>query len=60
MIDYACLSKSGVFTSPSTMSVENTVFAAQARKSGDAEKAPATKAAATIAHIFGLVMSQVS
>lgn len=43
--------RSATLTSPSAMSVENTVFAAYALSSGDSKTAPATKAAAVIPHL---------
>ena len=46
---------SAVLTSQSTISLENIVFAACARSSGDATNDPATKAAATIANHFEVV-----
>ena len=45
-----------VFTSPSVMSEENTVFAAYARSSELATKDPATKATANSPNHFGVVI----
>ena len=47
---------STVMTWPSTMSDENTVFAAYALSSGDATKAPAIKAATIIPPVFRLII----